>query len=204
MRRFLFCLFLIAATTLAATSANAQKKSKSKKLTDKDDEISLKRLFPKESFFGPRARSSEFSQDGRYAAYLYKTFDERRHGNDLWIYDFKTGENTRITNLALMAEFQRNARVVKQDRLSKNKKAKKDKDKDDDKSVEDEQDTDASGDKDNDSKSEKDIDGEEVKKNRRRDRRRKQDCQFGRQERRRRQICAALPRYLWVQVASNR
>lgn len=161
MRRLLLCLLLIATTTLAATSADAQNASKSKKQTEKDDEITLKRLFPKDSVFGPQARGSEFSRDGRYAAYLYKTFDERRHGNDLWIYDFKTGENKRITNLALMAEFQRTARVVKQDRLSKHKKAKKDDDKGDEKSTEDAKDND---DKDDDSKSEKADDDKEVKK----------------------------------------
>ncbi len=168
MRRFLFCLFLIAVTIMTATAVHAQKKSKSKKKTEKDNEITLKRLFPEESFFGPRARSAEFSHDGRYAAYLYRPFDERRHGNDLWIYDFETGENTRVTNLALMAEFQRNARVVKQDRLAKNKKAKKDESKDDDQAVDDDAETDSddidSDKDDSDAKDETDADDEELEK----------------------------------------
>ena len=129
MRRYL--LFILCLFTFAFTNqAEAQSKRKSK--TD-SEEITLKRLFPKESFFGPSARSADFSLDGRYAAYLYRTHDERRHGNDLWVYDYETGDTTRITNLAMMAKFQRSARVVKLDRLAKHKKSKDPKDKDDEK-----------------------------------------------------------------------
>jgi hypothetical protein len=126
MLRFLI-LFFIAAISLSTFQTDhsiGQEDSKSEKKTEEVKEITLERLFPKESFFGPRARSTEFSADGRYAAYLYRGYDERRHGNDLWLYDFETGENTRVTNLAMMAKFQRSARIVKQDRLSKNKKPK--------------------------------------------------------------------------------
>lgn len=107
------------------TTAQAQDKDKNKDKDEKTKELTLERLFPKESFFGPQARGAEFSHDGRFAAYLYRTYDERRHGNDLWVYDFETGENTRITNLAMMTQFQRSARIVKQDRLAKNKKSPK-------------------------------------------------------------------------------
>ena len=123
-----FIAFLVAVSSLAEFSA-AQKAGKSDDKAAKSGEITLERLFPKESFFGPRASSPEFSADGRYAAYLYKTYDERRHGNDLWVYDFESGENTRITNLALMTKFQRSARIVKRDRLAKNKNAKSKKEK---------------------------------------------------------------------------
>ncbi len=124
MSRSALSFFLCLLCAFAATTAEAQTKSKSKKQSDETGEITLERLFPKESFFGPQARSTDFSHDGRFAAYLYRPFDERRHGNDLWIYDFKTGTNTRLTNLALMTEFQRSARIVKQDRLAKHKSAK--------------------------------------------------------------------------------
>ncbi len=122
MSRLTFFLLTIL-FCFTSSQAHSQTKSNSKNEADKSDEITLERLFPKDSFFGPSARSTEFSHDGRFAAYLYRTYDERRHGNDLWVYDFKSGKNTRITNLAMMTEFQRSARVVKQDRLAKHKKS---------------------------------------------------------------------------------
>ena len=75
------CLCLVCLPTVPAA---AQSKSKNNL-----DELTLERLFPEESIFGPSARNPEFSADGRYAAYLYRPYDERRHGNDLWIYDFQ-------------------------------------------------------------------------------------------------------------------
>ena len=120
--RLAICLSLIG---FFFGQTNGQSKSK----PDQEKEITLKRLFPKESIFGPSARSTDISADGRYGAYLYRPYDERRHGNDLWVYDFKTKKSTRITNLAMMAKFQRTARIVKQDRLAKNKKKDAEKDK---------------------------------------------------------------------------
>lgn len=121
----LSCLVLTSVVSVPGAYAQSDAKSKADKKAKADAarEITLERLFPKESIFGPQARSPEFSADGRYAAYLYRPFNERRHGNDLWIYDFETGENTRVTNLAMMAQFQRSARIVKQDRLAKAKKS---------------------------------------------------------------------------------
>lgn len=116
--RLLFVLVLALVTSFNLLHAQSDSKKKS---DDDKNEITLKRLFPKESFFGPSARSPEFSKDGRFAAYLYRTYDERRHGSDLWVYDFKTKTNTRITNLAMMTKFQRTARIVKADRLAKHK-----------------------------------------------------------------------------------
>ncbi len=143
-------LFLaVCASCLSDTQiARAQNNSES----DKNSEITLERLFPKDSFFGPQARGAAFSDDGRFAAYLYRTYDERRHGNDLWIYDFESGENTRITNLALMTQFQRSARIVKQERLAKNKSTKKKEDDQDEKDKDEKE----SEDKSKDSDSEKD------------------------------------------------
>ena len=164
-RHFLLIMLLVAIAT-STCSTQAQTKTKSKKQVDEQKEITLERLFPKDSFFGPRARSTEFSHDGRYAAYLYRTYDERRHGNDLWVYDFKTGENTRITDLALMTQFQRSARVVKQDRLAKHKTSKKkteqdsDEKEDESKKEKSEEDKDASKDKDEKKTSAKEIEAE--------------------------------------------
>ncbi len=50
-----------------------------------DGELKLEELFPEKSLFGPSASSAAFSSDGRYAAYLYRPYEERRHGRDLWI-----------------------------------------------------------------------------------------------------------------------
>lgn len=116
MNRFLFILTLLIALFAVGLDVAAQKKSDK---TGKDKEITLERLFPEESMFGPRASDVEFSADGNYAAFLYREFDERRHGSDLWIYDFKADTMQRITNVALMSDFQRSARAVGKDRLAK-------------------------------------------------------------------------------------
>ncbi|HBE67659.1 MAG TPA: hypothetical protein DDW52_05865 [Planctomycetaceae bacterium] len=110
---FLICLVL-------ASSASLAQKSKSKK-SDKEqtDSLTLDKLFPPKSMFGPSARSPAFSSDGRYAAYLYRPLNERRHGSDLWIYDFKTGRNQRLTDIKMMSVYQRSARIVIEDRLEK-------------------------------------------------------------------------------------
>ena len=88
-------------------------------------ELTLEKLFPEKGLFGPSANGIQFSADGRYAAYLYRDYDHRRHGNDLWIYDFETGENRRVTGVGMMSEFQRSARNVKEDRLKKHQGKKK-------------------------------------------------------------------------------
>ena len=46
------------------------------------------------------------SHDGRYGAYLWRPYIERRHGADLWIYDFDSGESSRVTKVSVMSEFQ--------------------------------------------------------------------------------------------------
>ncbi|GAA4425610.1 S9 family peptidase [Bremerella cremea] len=118
MPRFLLSLamvFVIAALLPAVTYA------KNNKTDDAKGELKLEDLFPEKSLFGPSARGTEFSADGRYAAYLYRPYKERRHGSDLWIYDFKTGEAERITDIGMMSKFQRSSRIVIEDRLKKHK-----------------------------------------------------------------------------------
>ena len=90
-----------------------------------EEEITLERLFPEKSFFGPSADSMTFSTDGKFAAYLYRPYVERRHGSDLWIYDVASGETKRITSVSVMAKFQEATRKVKEDRLNKAKKKRK-------------------------------------------------------------------------------
>ncbi len=102
----------------AAKTAQAatQEKKEEKK------ELKLEDLFPERSFFGPSASNMAFSADGRYAAYLYRPYIERRHGSDLWLLDTTTGEVTRLTSVSVMAEFQEETRKVKADREEKAKK----------------------------------------------------------------------------------
>ncbi len=111
-----------------ASGQNLKRNSKDQKRNgDKSgvDELKLEDLFPEKSMFGPSARNPEFSDDGRFAAYLYRPYEKRRHGNDLWLYDFKTSKLTQLTNLGTMTQYQRSARKVKEDRIAKHKKAEK-------------------------------------------------------------------------------
>ena len=96
--------------------------------TSEDDakqELTLEKLFPEKSFFGPSARSPAFSLDSKYAAYLYHPYKERRHGSDLWIYDVAKGKARRVTSVSVMAKFQESTRKVKEDRIKKAKEAAK-------------------------------------------------------------------------------
>lgn len=103
-----------------APDATAAKKDSDKQ---KGEKLTLERIFPKRSFFGPTARSATFSHDGRFLAYLYRPYDERRHGADLYILDTKSGQTRRITSVGRMSEFQADARKVRDDREAKAKKA---------------------------------------------------------------------------------
>jgi len=109
-----FCAFL------AAESKDKTSRDKGKK-----GELTLEKIFPEKSFFGPSANSMEFSFDGKYAAYLYRPYKERRHGSDLWIYDVAKGESRRITSVSVMSRFQESTRKVKDDRIKKAKEADK-------------------------------------------------------------------------------
>lgn len=117
-------VFVILACVLWCAHSLAEDKKTSQE-KDKKDALTLEKLFPKKSFFGPSARSTAFSFDGKYAAYLYRPYQERRHGSDLWIYDVAKGEARRITAVSVMARFQESTRKVKEDRIEKAKKADK-------------------------------------------------------------------------------
>ncbi len=97
-------------------------KEKSSEDKGKKDELTLEKLFPEKSFFGPSAKSTAFSFDGKYGAYLYRPYAERRHGSDVWIYDVTKGEARRITSVSVMAKFQESTRKVREDRIEKAKK----------------------------------------------------------------------------------
>ena len=84
--------------------------------------VTLERLFPEKSYFGPSASQTGFSPDGRYGAYLYRPYAERRHGNDLWLHDFESGTTKRITKVSVLRDFQQATRQVSEDRIKKAKK----------------------------------------------------------------------------------
>lgn len=80
-------------------------------------------LFPRKPFFGKAATGLEWSSDERYLAYLWNPYDDK--GNDLWIYDTKTGKSKRLTSIELMAQFDRKAKDAieryKKDKLEETK-----------------------------------------------------------------------------------
>ena len=117
MVRLLLGIALI--TNLLAFSPVLQAQEKQ---AAKEKVSALEKLFPKNGLFGPRASDISFSADGKYAAWLYRGYDERRHGSDLWLYEFKTDKLTRVTDVARMMKFQRSARAVKADRVAKHEK----------------------------------------------------------------------------------
>ena len=113
-------LGLQAAPRSAQTDTAEQKSEEAKGF-----EWTLESLFDEdETLMGPSARSMAFSHDGKYAAYLWRPFAERRHGNDLWIFDVAKGEATRVTSVSVMEPFQKRAAKVAEDRLKKHAKSK--------------------------------------------------------------------------------
>ncbi len=89
---------------------------------NQDKQVKLEDLFPDRGLFGPAASGMAFSHDGRYAAWLYRPYDERRHGSDLWLMDTETGEVERVTKVSLMAPFQESTRRVRDDRRERAEK----------------------------------------------------------------------------------
>ena len=92
---------------------------------DEADEVrfDLETIFDEDGLFGPSATSPSFSASGRYAAYLYRPYAERRHGSDLWLVDLESGETRRLTSVSVMAPFQARTREVGEDRVEHARKA---------------------------------------------------------------------------------
>ena len=122
-KRSLTTLIVVCLSFCTLLIAEDKDKTSKEKGKNKKDELTLEKLFPEKSFFGPSATSMEFSFDGKYAAYLYRPYKERRHGSDLWIYDVAKGEARRITSVSVMSRFQESTREVKEDRIKKAKEA---------------------------------------------------------------------------------
>ncbi|MEM9378358.1 MAG: prolyl oligopeptidase family serine peptidase [Planctomycetota bacterium] len=95
-------------------------------------EFDLETIFDEDGLFGPSARSLTISEDGAYGAYLYRPYDERRHGSDLWLVDLKTGETKRVTSVSAFAPFQKRTRKVGKLRIAAAKKRAKEESKGDD------------------------------------------------------------------------
>src|SRR5262245_34820799 len=109
-----------AAMPVAFVTGQTTEKPPAKK-TAKDEQLTLEKLFPKGGLFGPPAMSLSFSHDGKYAAYLYRPYAERKHGSDLWVLDTATGKPQRVTSLAIMARYQSSSRKVQEQQQKKAK-----------------------------------------------------------------------------------
>ncbi|MDA7979032.1 MAG: prolyl oligopeptidase family serine peptidase [Pirellulales bacterium] len=157
-----FLLGLSIFSFLVVTSATAMAVSQDDEGQDQEDnELTLEKLFPEKGLFGPRASGAAFSHDGKYAAYLYRPYVERRHGSDLWLLDVESGEPRRLTSVSLMAKFQQATKKVQDDRVKKAKATgnKKDAEEDNDK---DEAESNAATRKNGDWVSDKDADDEDA------------------------------------------
>lgn len=122
-------LSLIAGVALALAplvSALPQASTAGSKDAVEEVKFDLETIFDEDGLFGPSARSVAVSMDGRYAAYLYRPYVERRHGSDLWVVDLESGEATRVTSVSVMSRFQKSARKVGRDRIDKARKAEAD------------------------------------------------------------------------------
>jgi hypothetical protein len=122
-------LIIVIFVCLWAVVCAADKEKGKKTQSDKADktekkELKLEDLLPEKSLFGPSASGMAFSRDGKYAAYLYRPYKERRHGSDLYIYDVEKGKARRVTWPSVMAKFQKSSRKVIEDRIEKAKKEK--------------------------------------------------------------------------------
>jgi len=118
-------LAAVIACTLFLPVASAQSGPDQAETEGAEEGLTLERLFPEDGLFGPRPYGAAFSADGRYAAYLWRPYEERRHGSDLWLHDFETGETTRVTSAIAMARFQDSARKVVEDRTEKERARRK-------------------------------------------------------------------------------
>ncbi len=119
----LVLLFCMGMTTQVFSADANQPPEDAKAKAVKEKQLELKDLMPEKSLFGPSAQNMGFSSDGQSAAYLYRSYKERRHGNDLFVYNVKKGQIKRVTWPSVMAQFQKKTRDVVEDRIKKAKKA---------------------------------------------------------------------------------
>lgn len=77
-------------------------------LTEIKTDLKFEDCFPRRSYFGKSARAMKWSYDDRYLAYLWNPYDDRSF--DLWIYDAVEGKHMRITDIEMMANYDRETR----------------------------------------------------------------------------------------------
>lgn len=116
----LCCSLSLVALAHPAAAAHSQASADAKEGEVKFD---LETIFDEDGLFGPSASSPSFSASGRYAAYLYRPYAERRHGSDLWLVELGTGQARRLTSVSVMAPFQASTMEVGEDRIKRAKKA---------------------------------------------------------------------------------
>jgi hypothetical protein len=121
-RWVLVLLFCVGMTNQVFSADANQPPEDAKAKAVKEKELKLEDLMPEKSLFGPSAQNIAFSFDGQSAVYLYKPYKERRHGNDLFLYNVKIGQIKRVTWPSVMAQFQKKTRDVVEDRIKKAKK----------------------------------------------------------------------------------
>lgn len=119
------CLALLSLTPRSAwTQATvAEAPPKAQEAKAEEVKFDLESLFPEKGLYGPTASAMAFSHDGAFAAWLYRPYVERRHGSDLWVHDFATGETKRFTSVSVLAPYQSDTREVADDRIAKARKA---------------------------------------------------------------------------------
>ncbi len=115
-------VLVCSSSIFASDSGTAKvKESDIAKKEAKQEVFSLEKLLSKDNKFGPSASKATFSHDGHYGCYLYRPYEERRHGSDIWILDTKDGTVERLTMASLFSKYQASARDVVEDRVSKAK-----------------------------------------------------------------------------------
>ncbi|MCB0825722.1 MAG: S9 family peptidase [Armatimonadetes bacterium] len=77
-------------------------------------------LFPRRSHFGPAARVLGFSQDDRYLAYVWSGWNT--FGNELWLYDTRSGKSEQITSPEMFAKFDGDVMKAKKEFEENNKR----------------------------------------------------------------------------------
>lgn len=70
-----------------------------------DTDFDFESIFPRKRLTGRTASQMEWSHDDRFLAYLWNPIDDP--GNDLWVYDTRSGKSERVTSTEVMRAFDR-------------------------------------------------------------------------------------------------
>lgn len=70
-----------------------------------ETDLKLRELFGRKSWFGKTPVQFQWSHDDRYVAYRWNGYDDK--GLDLWLYDTREKKARRITDINMMARFDR-------------------------------------------------------------------------------------------------